>query len=161
MTDETTEVEDAPKKGILMPLIIGVVLAAVGGGGGFFAVQSGLIGGAAPATAEAPPPKTTSSKDIAFIAIDPMIISIGEAGANRHLRFRAQLEVDQTYTDEITAIMPRIVDVLNGYLRAIRLTDIEDNVALFRLRAQMLRRVQLVAGPGRVKDVLIQEFVLN
>jgi len=30
-----------------------------------------------------------------------------------------------------------------------------------RLRAQMLRRVQLVAPPQSVRDVLIQDFVLN
>jgi hypothetical protein len=32
---------------------------------------------------------------------------------------------------------------------------------MLRLRAQMLRRVQLVAPAGTVRDVLIQEFVLN
>lgn len=162
MSEETAEEEEASKKGIMMPLIIGVVLCLAGGGGGFFAVQSGLIGGAGDKGAPEKAAKaSTRSDDVAFLAIDPLIISIGEAGANRHLRFQAKLEVDTAYAEEVAAIMPRIVDVLNGYLRAIRLADIEDNVALFRLRAQMLRRVQLVAGPDRVKDVLIQEFVLN
>ena len=32
---------------------------------------------------------------------------------------------------------------------------------LVRLRAQMLRRVQMVTGEGRVRDLLITEFVLN
>ena len=161
MSDETETEGEEPKKGLMLPLVIGIVLALVGGGGGFFAVSSGLIGG--PSTSETKPeaPKATGAKDLAFIAVDPLIVSIGEAGTNRHLRFQAQLEVNPDYSDEVEAIMPRIVDVLNGYLRAIRLADIEDNVALFRLRAQMLRRVQLVAGPDRVKDILIQEFVLN
>jgi flagellar FliL protein len=30
-----------------------------------------------------------------------------------------------------------------------------------RLRAQMLRRIQVVTGEGRVRDLLITEFVLN
>jgi flagellar FliL protein len=29
------------------------------------------------------------------------------------------------------------------------------------LRAQMLRRVQIVAGEGRIRDLLIMEFVLS
>lgn len=160
MTDNTADAPEAPKKGILMPLIIGLVLALAGGGGGYFAVQEGLIDLTGSAKS-APKTMQSSAGDFAFIAVDPLIISIGEAGANRHLRFKAQLEVEKAHEDDVAAIMPRIVDVLNGYLRAIRLADIEDNVALFRLRAQMLRRVQLVAGPGRVRDVLIQEFVLN
>ena len=57
--------------------------------------------------------------------------------------------------------MPPIIDVLNGYLRALEVTDIEDPAALTRLRSQMLRRAQVVAGPERINDLLIMEFVLN
>ena len=57
--------------------------------------------------------------------------------------------------------MPRINDVLNVYLRAVDERDFEVPRAMVRLRAQMLRRVQLVTPPGAVRDVLIQEFVLN
>ena len=50
--------------------------------------------------------------------------------------------------------MPRILDVLNSYLRAVELADLEDPSAMVRLRAQMLRRVQIVTGEGRVRDLL-------
>jgi flagellar FliL protein len=75
--------------------------------------------------------------------------------------FTAQLEVEPAYSQEVTDLMPRIVDVLNGYLRAVKVAELEDPTALIRLRAQMLRRVQVVVGDGRVKDILIMEFVLN
>jgi flagellar FliL protein len=57
--------------------------------------------------------------------------------------------------------MPRILDVLNSYLRAIDVASIEDPQAMARLRAQMLRRIQIVTGEGRVRDLLVTEFVLN
>jgi flagellar FliL protein len=57
--------------------------------------------------------------------------------------------------------MPRIVDVTNTYLRALKLADLEDSQALIRLRAQLLRRMQVVTGEGRINDLLIMEFVLN
>ena len=57
--------------------------------------------------------------------------------------------------------MPRILDVLNTYLRAVEVRDLEQPASLARLRAQMLRRVQVVTGEGRVRDLLITEFVLN
>jgi len=69
--------------------------------------------------------------------------------------------VPPDYAAEVEAIRPRIVDVLNGYLRAIDIATLEDPVTLTRLRAQMLRRIQVIAGPGRVKDLLIMEFVLS
>ena len=61
----------------------------------------------------------------------------------------------------MTLLRPRILDVLNGYLRAVEVAELEDPSALVRLRAQMLRRIQVVAGEGRVNDLLISEFVLN
>jgi flagellar FliL protein len=54
-----------------------------------------------------------------------------------------------------------VVDVLNGYLRALEPREIEDPAALMRIRAQMLRRVQVVAGGDRVRDLLVMEFVVN
>ena len=61
----------------------------------------------------------------------------------------------------MTLLLPRIVDVMNGYLRALDAAELENPAALVRLRAQMLRRIQIVTGEGRVRDLLITEFVLN
>jgi flagellar FliL protein len=165
MADTDTE-EDAPKKkGSKLPLLIGLVLALAGGGGGFYAVYSGMIlGDGAGQAATADAAATGSAEplpDIGFVEVEPMVISIGAPASTRHLRFRTQLEVADGYRDNVERILPRVVDVLNSYLRALRLEDLEDPAALVRLRAQMLRRVQLVTGEGRVNDLLIMEFVLN
>ena len=61
----------------------------------------------------------------------------------------------------MTLLLPRILDVLNGYLRAIAVSEIESPAGLVRLRAQLLRRIQIVTGEGRVRDLLVTEFVLN
>ena len=99
--------------------------------------------------------------DIAFVEIDPMVISIGATAERRLLRFRAQLEVPKDYQEDVTKVLPRVVDVLNSYLRALEISDLENQAALTRLRAQMLRRIQIVTGEGRVNDFLIMEFVLT
>ena len=154
--------EAGPKKKSKLPLLIGVVLMLVLGGGGFFATYSGMIlGGGGDAPAEHAMAEGAALPDIAFVPIDPLIVSLGSTGRARHLRFSSQLEVSKTYQDEVTLLMPRILDVLNGYLRAVEVAELEDPTALIRLRAQMLRRVQIVAGEGRVRDLLVTEFVLN
>jgi flagellar protein FliL len=153
-----------PKKKSKMPLILGVLFAILGGAGGYFAVKMGLIGGH-PA-AESPAEDLHGDllaplAPVAFVALDPLIINMPAQSGRQFLRFTAQLEVPPEYQAEVEAIKPRIIDVLNGYLRAVELTDLEDPTVLLRLRAQMLRRVQVVTGEGRIRDLLIMEFVLN
>ena len=57
--------------------------------------------------------------------------------------------------------MPRILDMLNGYLRAVAVNELERPAALVRIRSHLLRRVQIITGEGRIRDFLITEFVLN
>lgn len=160
MSDSETEGETPPKKKSKLPLIMGFVLMLALGGGGFFAVYTGMILGENEEHAE-DEEAIEPLPDIAFVPVDPVTISLSNSGANRHLRFTAQLEVAKGHQSEVAMLMPRILDVLNGYLRAVEVSQLEDRTALMRLRAQMLRRVQIVTGEGRVRDLLVTEFVLN
>ena len=151
--------DDVPKKRSKKPLLIGLVLALLLGGSGFYATWSGLIlGDTAHATAETAPGPMTG---IAFVPLETMVVSLGPDAGSEHLRFTAQVEVVDTAVADVTLLTPRILDVLNSYLRAIDTASIENPQAMARLRAQMLRRVQVVTGEGRVRDLLITEFVLN
>lgn len=162
-----TDMQDAapsPKRRSKKPLLLGAILAICGAAGGYAAVSTGAV---AALTAEKEPEKEAHSdqglpsQTFAFVGLDPLVLSLPSSGGRDHLRFAAQLEVNPDYAAEVEAVKPRIVDVLNGYLRAVDLADLEDPAALMRLRAQMLRRIQVVTGPDRVKDLLIMEFVLS
>lgn len=155
-----TGLDDAPKKRSKKPVLIGLVLALALGGGGFYATWSGLIlGGDSGHAEEGAEPSPLGG--IAFVPLDTMVISLGADSGSDHLRFTAQVEVVDSAAQDVELLKPRILDVLNSYLRAIDTASIEDPQAMARLRAQMLRRVQVVTGEGRVRDLLITEFVLN
>jgi flagellar FliL protein len=155
---DTEEPQDAAPKKSKKPLIIGALLAFVLGGAGFYATFSGLILGPKPqAAAESASPLP----DIAFVPIDPLIITLGNAEARRNLRFTSQIEVAGPYAKDVQLLLPRILDVMNGYLRAIDPAQLDDPAMLLRIRAQLLRRIQMVTGDGRVRDLLVTEFVLN
>lgn len=170
----TEAIEPEVKKPSKLPLIIGVVLALAGGGGGFYAANAGLlpfldgggheqvsdshVGAKSGGVASA---HETTDLDAAFVPMEPLLISLGPNANARHLRFRGQIETTKEHAAEVQMMMPRIIDVLNSYLRAVAEQDLQEPAALVRLRAQMLRRVQIVLGPGRVRDLLVMEFVLN
>ncbi|GGD22795.1 flagellar basal body-associated FliL family protein [Sinisalibacter lacisalsi] len=156
--------QEAPKKRSIRGLVIGLAMALALGGGGFFAVYSGLVfapGETGEEKSAAVKLEPAALPPVAFVPLEPLVISLGRNAGNKHLRFRAELEVFPGTEADVGALAPRVMDVLNSYLRAVELRDLEDPAALIDLRAQMLRRVQLVAGEGRVKDLLIMEFVLN
>lgn len=152
MTDMTVQPEGRGK-GSRLPLILALVAASALGGAGFWATYTGLI--VLPSGHQAP------QTPIAFVPLDPLIISLGNMDHRQHLRFAAQLEVAPEHQGEVAKLAPRILDVLNGYLRAVSVNELDTPAQLVRLRAQMLRRVQIVTGEGRVRDLLVTEFVLN
>lgn len=155
------EEEEKPKGG--KGPLLGLVLSLALGGGGFFAAYGGFLPflGSSGSNDEAAPEIMVATLPTEFVPIDRMIISLGSAADARHLNFGAALEVEPMYLEEVQNLMPRILDILNTYLRAVEEKDIETPSAMTRLRAQMLRRVNIVTGEGRVKDLLITEFVLN
>ncbi len=161
MSQPETEMPEDPKKRSKLPIILGIVLALVGASGGFYATWSGLILNSESKKNTAEEMPSEARPDVAFVPIEPLVISLRAPSKSRHLRFRAQLEVPAKFQSDVEKLLPRVVDVLNSYLRALDMAALEDASALLRLRAQMLRRVQTVVGQGRINDLLIMEFVLN
>lgn len=166
MTD-ATDTDDAPpvdaprkgRKGLIFGLVGGLVL----GGAGFYAIYSGLLDpfGGGQQSAGSHATGTSDLTNVAFLPMEPIMVSLPPGSSARYLRFTGQIETDPASAVEVEQLMPRILDVLNTYLRAVEVTDLEQPAAISRLRAQMLRRVQVVTGEGRVRDLLITEFVLN
>ncbi len=164
MSEATVDAPEEPAARSKLPLIIGLVLAIAGGAGGFFAVQSGVLGlGGAPEQQSVEEEVLTASPlpDVSFVEVPPLLISLDPASDTPHLRFRGSLEVPSKYAAEVTEVLPRVQDVMNSYLRALEPEDLSAPAALVRLRAQMLRRIKLVVGDDRVRDLLVLEFVLN
>lgn len=170
MTDATADPAEGRKKSGTAGMIVGGVLAILGAAGGYYATVSGLLptghttdGAPSEKHAETPAANDHSGASptaVGFVDLPPVIVSVNTADA-RHLKFHAQLEVNASHLAEVEEMKPRIMDVMNGYLRAIDLSDLQDSLALMRIRGHLLRRIGIVVGEGRVRDVLVMEFVLN
>lgn len=149
----------------MKPLLLGVILAAGGGGGGFWAVTQGPFA-PEPAAEEHTETEVEHGTDmdatnVAFIELETLVISLGAEESNRNLIFSAALEVRPEHLEEVTQLTPRVLDVLNSYLRVIAISELSEPTSLARLRSQMLRRIQVVTGTGRVRDLLVTQFLVN
>jgi flagellar FliL protein len=162
MADEAATGEEGKEKRGGLGLVgwgAAVILALALGGGGFYATYSGMLSGepateqdhGAEATIEAP----------TFLELDPLMITVGGEGSLRQLRFRAFLQLPDGGADHVAALQPRILDIFATYLRALGLETLENPAALLRIRAQLLRRLQLLVGPDAVSDLLIVDFVIT
>ena len=163
MAENAAEGENK-KKGVLMPLLIGLVAAILAGGAGFMLVSMSII-----PTPEKEPVEEASAKEpepvelphTAFVALTPLIVTLGAGGELRQLQLSAQLEVAPEAVDAVALLTPRVIDVLNTYLRAVEADVVENPSSMLRMRAQMLRRIQVVTGQGMVRDILVSEFILR
>lgn len=160
---EVAEEEVAPKKG-KMGLVVAIVLALLAGGGGFYAAISGLLPFGAESSAEEEAKEEEPLKQLGsnvYVELDPLVVNIRSSSKYQLLKFVGQLEVKPEHAEDVEHIKPRLMDVMNTYLNALEAARFEDPIALIKLRAQLLRRLQVISGDGRIEDLLIMEFILQ
>ena len=157
--------EAASKPSAVKTLLAGgvgaVVLGGAAAGVAFVSPSSG--GACAPAVADhaEKEKKKKSYDEIVFVNLDPLVVSLSPDAKAQFLKVSISLETSKTNEKTAQHLQPRFRDALNTYLRAVDESDLVDPIAMTRLRAQMLRRLQVVASADIVTDVLITDFVLN
>ena len=152
--------EEAPKSKKKLFIIIGgvVLLAAAGGGGWFFLKKptSEQI-----AAAEAAKPK----KPATFLEMKDMMIGIsGGAQSERQpiIKIKVVLETaDAKVSDEIKPLLPRVEDAFQVFMRELRPSDLDGSAGMYRLKEELLRRVNLTVYPAKVDAVLFKELLVQ
>ncbi|MDM7947687.1 MAG: flagellar basal body-associated FliL family protein [Oceanibaculum nanhaiense] len=142
---------------IVLPLLL---LIGVGVGVYF----SGLLG-SDPVPEEtsqeaAPPPRSAQA---VFFDLPEIIVNLNSSGRrSTFLKMNISLEL-QNPADigPINEVMPRIIDNFQVYLRELRIEDLQGSAGMYRLREELLRRVNLAVRPARVRDVLFREMLVQ
>lgn len=165
MADTDTDAEngeegDAKKGGKKKLIIFGaaglVALLAIGGAVWFFF----LSGSEEPVDPDAPP--VVEQKPVVFYDLPEMTVNLSTEGRATYLRVRIALEVpDQAMVDRISPYLPRILDAFQIYLRELRPADLEGSAGLFRLKEELLRRINLAVHPAKVDGVLFKEILIQ
>ena len=163
---------DAPKQGLVKKLLgnklilfggIGAIVLLLAGGGGaywFF-----FMGPDKPATlAEgAPEPLPPTPPNVTFYDVPDIIVNIQGADATpAYLKLSVSLELDSQEEEAgLKALMPRVVDQFQGYLRELRMDDLKGSAGIVRLKEELLRRINASAAPYRVRDVLLKQMIVQ
>lgn len=157
---------EEPKKGfgkkfLLMAGAGGLVLLLAIGGGVyyFFFMGSGDETQLAEAKHEVP----LTPPDVAYYDVPDIIVNIQTAdGAPAYLKVGLSLELDtQEEKAGMQALMPRVVDQFQGYLRELRVDDLKGSAGVMRLKEELLRRINVAAAPYKVRDVLLKEMIIQ
>ena len=150
----------APKKrgGAKLLLILLVVFGGIGAGAGYMGLLK--MPGAKDHGADAEQNMSDVSKTV-FLDLPKVIVPLGDQAAAKHLAAEFVIETTREHAERIEKLKPRLMDMLNTYLRAVDEKELTDPSRFRQLQAQMLRRSKLIAGEVAVKNLLIQEFILQ
>jgi flagellar FliL protein len=168
------------KKKLLLLVVLPLVLVLGGGAAAYFTGLAdplvALITGKKkePAAAaeekdkkkEAEPAKSAASEaasNAVFYDLPEMLVNINTAGRKRNfLKMRVSLElVNETDIAKVENVLPRIIDNFQVYLRELRLEDLQGAAGMYRLREELLTRVNAAVRPAQVKDVLFKEMIVQ
>jgi flagellar protein FliL len=158
---------DAPKKGLgrflskkILIIAAPVLLLLLGGiGAGVYFVFLKPVPEKV-AKADAPP---LTPPQIAFSDVPDILVNIQSSdGTPAYLKLSVSLEMDNDLEKAgMTALMPRLVDQFQSYLRELRVDDLKGSEGVLRLKEELLRRVNAASAPYHVRDVLLKQMIVQ
>jgi flagellar FliL protein len=121
---------------------------------------TGFVGGK-----ESPPPAQTGPAAVqtVFFDLPEMLVNLNTAGRRpTFLKMQVSLELEnEADVARLRALSPRIIDNFQVYLRELRIDDLRGSAGVYRLREELLARVNAAVRPARVKDVLFKEMLVQ
>lgn len=100
---------------------------------------------------------------VTFYTLPDMTANVQAAdGRPTFVKLKLTLEMqDAAVAEHLQTEAPRMRDMFQGFLRELRPEEMQGSAATFQLKAELLRRVNLIAAPGKVDAVLIEEMLVN
>jgi flagellar FliL protein len=162
-------------KKLVLFIALPLLLLLLGGGAGAYFL---LLGGgdehaeAAAATGEGgagtaePGHSDELLKDlnkVTFLDLPEILVNLNGGGKQaNYLKVNIALEVDSPESVKtINAVLPRVVDSFNVYLRELRLEDLSGSAGMVRLKEELMSRINASLGGPMVRDVLFKEMLVQ
>jgi flagellar FliL protein len=160
--DVEGEGEEAPKAKSRFKLKLGknqmmmaaglAVLLGLGGGAYFF------LGGTHQEEAG-----TAEVQPAVFIDLPDMMVNLtAPSDRPKYLKLKIALEVsDEKQAEQVRPVLPRVVDSFQTHLREMRAEDLDGSAGMYRLKEELLRRINQAVFPAKVNAILFKELLLQ
>jgi flagellar FliL protein len=98
-----------------------------------------------------------------FYDLPEMVVDLNAGGRKSHfLKVRVSLELaSQADVAQVEAVMPRVIDNFQVFLRELRIEDLQGAAGIYRVREELLRRISNAVRPARVNAVLFKEMLVQ
>ncbi len=149
------------KRGLVKTLLMfGLPVLLVLGGAAYFFL---FMGGEEVAEGEHGAEHAAAGPPPVFVDLPDMLVNLTAAGGERAiLKLVVALEVkDAEVAAAIDPVMPRVIDNFQVFLRELRVEDLSGSAGMFRLKEELVRRVNLAVAPSQVSDVLFKEMLIQ
>ncbi len=143
----------------LIIIAAAAVIAVLAIGGVLYFVVG--IGKTQPAVATAP---VAAAAAPGFIFNLPeMTVNLNTGGqGDAFMKLTVALEVaDQKMMTDIQPRMAKVIDAFQIYLRELRPSDLQGSAGIYRLKEELLRRVNVAVAPSHVDGILFKEILVQ
>jgi flagellar FliL protein len=159
------QAQSSSKKKLLLVIAVPLLLLALGGG----LYMSGVIPHfgqekKAVEKVKAGNPDVVAAGPSHFYELPDMIINLAgeKGGRQRFLKLRITLELNNINDEKaIAAVLPRVMDHFQTYLRELRIDDLRGSAGIYRLRQELLDRVRASTDGAGVRDILFEEVLVQ
>jgi flagellar FliL protein len=159
---EAGEGDEAPKAkarfslklGKMQMMIAGGIVALLAAGGGAFFFMGGSHEEEAVQTEKVP---------VVFVELPDMMVNLtAPAERPKYLKMKIALEVaDEKQAEQVRPLLPRVVDSFQTHLREMRPEDLDGSAGMYRLKEELLRRINQAVFPAKVDAILFKELLLQ
>lgn len=170
MANETEETPNRKgRKGkrlllIVLPLIL-LVLGGAGAGAyvmGLLPERPGAASANTPEGAAAAEPEIDPA-EIVFVNLPEVLVNLNVAGKRlRFLKFAAALEVvGEEEAEIVRRFVPRVSDNIHLYLRSLQIEELSGAQGVYRIKKDLLTRINQIVRPAEVREVLVKEMLVQ
>jgi len=128
-------------------------LAALLGGGAYFYLGGTPVEEAGQAEV----------KPVVFVELPDMMVNLTAPSERpKYLKLKIALEVsDEKQAEQVRPLLPRVVDSFQTHLREMRPEDLDGSAGMYRLKEELLRRINQAVFPAKVDAILFKELLLQ
>jgi flagellar FliL protein len=107
--------------------------------------------------------QSMETRDAVFYDLPEILVNLSQQDKrSQFLKLKIALELsDREASSALQPILPRVLDTFQIYLRELRTDDLEGSAGIYRLKEELLRRVNLAIRPHKVDRILFKEIIVQ